>query len=383
MSNTPGSAIILQELCEEAPYYCGSFSYDGGTVEFTNYGYELLPDTTFNGFLLADGLETIYISDVSFQHNIVFRLTSSVSSFSSLLVFKQFLSLKIEDCTFRYNWGYKGGAIMIQTDGMTLPLTNSLNQLTDSSSNDAFSHIIIKNSYFYNNVSTEEASAIYINFPTEFLNLHISDCHFENNISANSYGTLVIINASTLKPVHKEGGTIDSIYYSPRYAKLHNLTFHRNYYTGIASVYLNNLPNVDLKNISIEYSGQSEDTIGVNQIWVKEFITHNYYIIINLDGFKDPKSSGVLTVHKCYEVEVSNLNIAHNLCEDSNSGVTIIDNTGLTYLKHINIMNNTVRNDGISGLASINNEELRIFNFTISENSGNHIGTVYICNPNE
>jgi hypothetical protein len=371
------SAIILQDSCDSPPYYCGSFKYDAGIVEFTNYGYELTIKASFSGFLLSDGHNSIQILSVKFSYNNIFSLSYSGRDYGSLLVFKRFRNLSIEDCEFRYNWGLKGGAIMIQSQGLSLPVINT------STSDDATLHILIQNTKFINNASSNEGSAIYINFPTEVLNLEISDCQFENNISANSYGVLVINNSSLLKPEHIDGGIFDSVVYNARYAKLTNLEFNSNYHFGVGSMYLSNLANVEIEGLTIENSGQSYTDIGVNQLWVDEYIGESYYITKYPDFFEPPRCSGIVYIEKSYNLDISEVNVSNNLCNDLNAGIHIIESSGLTNIQDLTISGNKVITDGFSALICENSEQLNMHDFTISSNSGYHVGAVYISNRNE
>jgi hypothetical protein len=377
ISGAQESAIILQDSCDSPPYFCGSFKYTQGIVEFTNYGYELAIDTSFSGFLLSDGHNSIQILSVKFLYNNIFSLAHSGRAYGSLLVFKRFRNLRIEDCEFKYNWGFKGGAIMIQTEGLSLPVINT------ATSDDAILHILIHNTKFLNNASSYEGSAIYLNFPTELLNLQISDCQFENNISANSYGVLVVISSSSLRPEHKDGGTFDSVVYTVRYAKLTNLQLNSNYHSGAGSIHLSNLANIEIEGLTVENSGQPHDILGVNQLWVNEYIRKGYYITKNPDFFETPYCSGIVYIAKSYNLYMSEVNVSNNLCYDVNAGIHIIESSGLTIIQDLTISGNKVITDGFSALICENSQQLNMHDFTIISNSGYHVGAVYISNPNE
>lgn len=266
---------------------------------------------------------------------------------------------------------------MIQAQGLSLPVIDT------TTSDDVNLHILIKNTKFINNASSYEGSAIYINFSSEMLNLQISDCHFENNVSANSYGVLVIINSSLLKPEHKDGGTVDSVIYTARYAKLTNLQFSSNYHHGAGSMHLSNLANIEIEGLTVENSGQSSKDLGVNQLWVSEYIRKGYYITKNPEFIETPSCSGIVYITKSYNLGISDLNISNNLCYDVNAGIHIIESSGLTMIQDLTISRNKIINDGFSALICENSQQLTMHDFTISSNSGYHVGAVYISNPNE
>lgn len=133
----------------------------------------------------------------------------------------------------------------------------------------------------------------------------------------------------------------------------------------------------------IENSGQSYEGIGVNQVWVDEYIGKSYYITMYPEFFETPKCSGIVYIEKSYNLDMTEVNVRNNLCNDVNAGIHIVESSGLTNIQDLTISGNKVITDGFSALICDNSQQLYMNDFTISNNSGYHVGAVYISNPNE
>jgi hypothetical protein len=118
-------------------------------------------------------------------------------------------------------------------------------------------------------------------------------------------------------------------------------------------------------------------------LWVDEYIGESYYITKYPDFFEPPKCSGIVYIEKSYNLDISEVNVSNNLCNDLNAGIHIIESSGLTNIQDLTISGNKVITDGFSALICENSEQLNMHDFTISSNSGYHVGAVYISNRNE
>jgi hypothetical protein len=104
-STQPFSAIISSYECEFNSYSCGVFRYDFGNVKLLNNGFEYNDNIFLSGFIYAVGLETLGISNVNFEENMVYKgrsvVKQSYDSAGSLIFLQNFFRMEIYSCSFR------------------------------------------------------------------------------------------------------------------------------------------------------------------------------------------------------------------------------------------------------------------------------------------
>ncbi|OMJ68192.1 hypothetical protein SteCoe_34433 [Stentor coeruleus] len=265
-----GAAIDLSctSSCKSA-----DFSYITGSVSKINNGYEYTEDKYQAGFLKITGYNNAYISNITFDYNMVITGYSG-SYYNYLNHFVNLLgTVTIEYCTFSNS--FLNGIVYLDDSSLTYTdfsidyygFIEQYNQMHFKFSNNVIRNVGALN--FMVRTSSNFAQ-----------NIDISDITI-NEVAINGEGIFVIENLSAFTDNAIYGGwtyvKINGIYYvgfeNPRYVKIKDITISSSYYGGnfLGTTFI---PTFILENISVDTVSDFDYT-KINSLVLKEFIDND------------------------------------------------------------------------------------------------------------
>jgi len=263
---------VIQQLTLDAyePYYCGTFSYEGGMVELLNSGYEYSTNSLYSGFAWLSALRSITISRVLFLFNYM-QIGKAKEIFGSALMFIQrFREMKVTNCTFRYNVADSGSAFYIYSD-LNIPLVVKNGVATEQE----VLSLLVENNLFVNNTG-RQGSVIYVKFLTDQQNVLI-----RNNTFLNCFATktsMLELSNGDLKDRYSVGevvsvlldGVLTDVFIPPVHTQLLELVFLSNYAPTVIS--LSSVANILSANMQFVDCGNSLSGVTSNEYVIGSFL---------------------------------------------------------------------------------------------------------------
>ena len=114
--------------------------FDGGRVEFLNYGYEYDESLAFRGFVLAMDVDSLIVRNVVFSYNIVYNG-------NLIQARKNVRQIVVEDCIFEYTVCDNVFRLFLLDSEFPIEIENGL------SVHHSIEQVTIKNSDFSNNLT--------------------------------------------------------------------------------------------------------------------------------------------------------------------------------------------------------------------------------------
>ncbi|CAG9321394.1 unnamed protein product [Blepharisma stoltei] len=308
-------------------YFNSKLIYVKGSVTRLNNGYEFGDPVDFRGFLYYQNSESVYIKDVEFKYNLVYRSPDSTLTQASLFYVSNVNFFEINSCTFMYNY-CEDGLFNLPLDISKYPgsvnETNYLSYLFKD-------HVYIHDSTFISNYGN--SSFINIDFSNYLLNVRIENSNFELN-GVESESLIKIKNAQmldeykteTTQSVYSGGHTVEIIY-GPRYCKLNDLTFEHNYGNGMIDT--TSMTNYELKNLIIDSNGSPDGYDNFNTILLDFFIQNrdenNLYISRNVNNPATIDCEFMVLVESSYSIDISPVTLSNNFCRNSSPTFKILE----------------------------------------------------------
>lgn len=287
---------VIQQVPMQAkkPYYCGSFVYEGGLVEFLNNGFEFSDTTYFSGFLWLSDLHQITISNVQFTYNYMYVGDLEQSYGSALLYFNQFRQLSIHNCTFEYNIANTGAALYVYST-LSYPLV-----IKDGlAAEQLLQHISIQDCVFRAN-SGRVGAVIYMQFLQDHPNILIRNNEFRGNFATER--GILDIDFTYLDQKYTTGTTIQvlvessvqSVFISPVSTLFLGLNFTSNYAPMLVYVY--NVANFLLKDSLVLDSGDSMSGLDFANSVLARYVQHPE-TYMTIEPSLDSETSCQETIH--------------------------------------------------------------------------------------
>ncbi|CAG9325837.1 unnamed protein product [Blepharisma stoltei] len=298
--------------------------YIGGSVTRLNNGYEYDDQMEFRGFLYSPTITSVLIRDVEFKYNLVYRKKDSIYAQASLIYISAINFLKIDNCTFMYNYCENG---IINLDLSVKFYPGGLNE-TYYISYLYEDHLYINSSRFISNYG--KSSLIDIDFFNYLINIHFENLTFEGNgieqgpaiTISNSY-ILDEYKDGTVRPYKMSSGrTLDAIL-GPRWCKMDNLSFKNNHGVGLIS--LSKMVHVSLKNIAIDSNGSPNEDKNLNSLLLTCFIRNqDIYLKREAVNHKALDCDYMVSISNSYNVDVSPAAIIKNTCRNSSPTYSVV-----------------------------------------------------------
>jgi len=273
-SPTGLSTALITQSCpdQSAPYYCGNFSYIGGSVTRLNWGYEYRSDIVLSGFLSADGFYSVVISRVVFEFNFLPVGENATASSSALILLGRFRTALVSNCGFHYNIANWSCGVTI-VHNFKFPLIFDQNGVATEQ---IIPHFSMTNTTFTNNTSAI-GTVLYVHFQAAHQNIHISNRTFRNNFSL--LGGLIYVKNDQLVDRYASGADLDVMVagalvhakYPPRYVNITDSAFEGNY--GEHMCDFGNVGNLVINNVYLYRNGEAyEDGLDSNTYVIGAFI---------------------------------------------------------------------------------------------------------------
>lgn len=271
------STALITQSCpdESAPYYCGNFSYIGGSVTRLNWGYEYRSDIVLSGFLAADGFYSVVISKVRFEFNFLPVGENATTSSSTLILLGRFRTAVVSSCGFHYNIAnWSCGVTIIHS--FKFPLIFDQSGLATEQ---ILPHFTMTNTTFTNNTSAI-GTVLYVRFQNAHQNIHISNCTFRNNFSV--LGGLIYMKNDQLMDRYAAGQDLDVMVggvvvhaqYPPRYCNITDTVFEGNYGEEIGN--FENVGNLVVSNVYMYRNGEAyEEELDSNTYVIRAFMAQS------------------------------------------------------------------------------------------------------------
>ena len=302
------------------PYYCGSFSYETGTVELLNNGYEFNAQSNFSGFAYFSAIKLVFLSNVQFLYNNMFTGLEVSASSSSLIFIEEMRETHISKCTFKGNVADVGGAIYINS-AVTIPI-ESQNGISKEHN---LVHVWIENSVFEGN-SARIGAAVHISFTDEHQNVWVDNCSFVGNVawerevlgvsSPFVTGNMAVGRTETIL----QGGLIVTVRIPPAYVKFTNLRIEGNiapYFT-----YNQHIGVYQISNTSFTGNGELSGTT-VNPV-LAAFINHpSSYVSLSVETGIFITCQNMVFIDTALDVSIRFLDFFSGYCPSGSSGITV------------------------------------------------------------
>lgn len=159
------------------PYYCGAFSYEVGTVELLNNGYEFSSHSNFSGFAYFSAIKLVFLANIHFLYNNMFIGMEASTSSSSLIFIEEARQVHVSKCVFKGNVADTGGALYISS-AVEIPIVNE----NGVSREHELVHVWIEGSAFESNTARIGA-AVYVTFTDDHQNVWVHNCSFVGNVA--------------------------------------------------------------------------------------------------------------------------------------------------------------------------------------------------------
>ena len=243
-----------------------SFSYQGGTVELINNGYEIMNRNNFPGFMLIEGFNSVLLTDITFQYNII-----GISN-SPLIKLYQNDIIHLENLIFTCNYILASEVILIDQTNLIMPINISATYQIAT-------NIYIYNNSFFNNTSI---SLITITMNQDCQNINIDNNIFNTNIGSRNLLQLTYTNFLPFICIYGVNITTNlirnqTIYIPPRSINITNSIFINNYQNTLINI--NNLANLYLYNLSLNNNGNYLDSNTITTTKIAEY--PNAYLSLN------------------------------------------------------------------------------------------------------
>lgn len=165
------------KLQEREPYYCGAFSYEIGTVELLNNGYEFSSHSNFSGFAYFSAIKLVLLANLQFLYNNMFIGLEASASSSSLIFIEEVRQVHVSKCVFKGNVADIGGALHISS-AVIIPIEN----VNGVSGEHDLVHVWIEGSVFESNTARIGA-AVHVTFTDDHQNVWVHNCSFVGNVA--------------------------------------------------------------------------------------------------------------------------------------------------------------------------------------------------------
>ena len=274
-----------------------SLVFQGGIVELLNNGYEIISANPLPGFLYIQYFNYVTLKNIEFRYNIATMRNSPLIFLSDIYV------IEMEDLVFTCNYISLSSIIEIQQNFLNMPINNS-------ESYQIATDISLYNNSFINNTSI---SVLTIPISSICQSININYNIFESNLGS---GNLInIYYSNTLSTLCIYGGNItvtdisNPITIPGKSINITNSIFINNYQSTLLNI--NNIPNLNLLNISYENNGNILDT---NLLTIKQIKTYpNAYLSLNIISSSITCIS-LITLSSIYSLQITLWLMDNNNC---------------------------------------------------------------------
>ncbi|CAG9319460.1 unnamed protein product [Blepharisma stoltei] len=318
-----GTAAIL--LSSSSSNSNPAFTYVGGLVSRLNNGYEFGDPWDFRGFLHASGPYSVRIENVDFKYNLAYRKPQSSVSEATLIYLESPATVKLSNCTFMYNY-FETGLIQIY---MSVSASQYKVNASDYINYLELNHIVFEGLTFKSNYA--DSSFIYIHYSNYLLNFALQDISFELNgalegplINLDNYAMLEEYKRWTTKQITNQFGKVINATIAPRWCKIKNLNFTKNYAQGMFKA--GYMANFLIKDAIFDANGSSDDSNNINTL-VLDYFVKNDDIYIR----KEKESPGSIdcewlaSISNSYSLDISFINLTNNICRASSPTFSIVE----------------------------------------------------------
>ena len=239
-----GSIILLE--CKDG---CidSSFVYDQGVVSDIGAGYNDAMNVTSGSFIVSSNFGSVFVYNVTFTYNFVLcNLRSENKGY--LIYSKNHLgTITIEDCEFISNYAN----YLVYVDVSTL-IYDTLRLYKGVSMAHAQQHFLMKNVGVISTYCSK--GMVFYLMKNNVHNIEIINLSISNSVVGDD-GILVFVNEGIITEADLNGGitwviVYKDIYLKPKFLKLENIKISDSH-TGKFSIFVDNYPNIEFKNITI------------------------------------------------------------------------------------------------------------------------------------
>lgn len=319
-NNIKASNFVVKVVCSSL--HCSDFLYQTGSLKLLNNGFLNFETIDSYGFLDANNLKTVTISDVIIEYNLV------VSTSSALIEITDCLQTVFEDLTFQYNHFTLGS--LKWTGTKELPNDTLLHELT---------HISIKNTAYMNTVVAKGLVLDYSSQTDQFniviQNIDVKECYAENS-------AISIVNSSMFRTINSDGGykdIPDAVFIDRKHIEMSQICLIHTYFASLA-LNIELTANIDINNSSIQFSGKSyTDTL--NSVMQTYFIHNdNSYIDRDLPIGDFKVNTGAFVISDCTNLNASAFKISNNSFGNIEAFLLITNLSGVVTLADFEFSDN-------------------------------------------
>ena len=328
-----GGVIQWVRLNSRLPYYCGSFRYETGLVEYLNNGYEFCEHAHFSGFAYFSAIQEVVITDVRFQFNDVFVGEAATATSSSLIFIEELRQIHVSKCEFLNNVADMGAALYINS-AVTIPIINE----NGVSKEHNLLNIWIEKTRFEHNTARIGATVV-ITFTEEHQNVWIDDCSFVGNLAweREILGVFTVfltadMSTYTIKRVGSGSGAVD-VLVPPSYVNFTNLYIADNRAPYVC--YIRNIGVLQLANTTFLANGDliSDTELTENPVLMEFLDNPDSYVDLPPDTDIAARCVSSVYVYKGMNVKVSNVTVESGYCATGSAGLNFVQ--GLNEVKSI------------------------------------------------